>query len=353
MLNVDLEETLRALDNSILKLIPFQTRDKCHLRVKPSTMNAVSESLIRDGHVDQRLANLKAEAVPKLSKQWYLEYLADQGEAVRMLDLAVQVNLQSLTILLECLVSNVRNGQLLTGMMAARAALEFFAQFESLVSELQKCPEPIDPATAKQMREKVHALLVKVLYGRRVDWPKLINEPRSSIRQNKLKYEPSELCIDLTASQILNKIDRLEKKVCGARGAYEVLCEFTHPNVGTFLLATGPDLDHQDENGLKWTKYSISGAVENDFPKELTTVFDEIFQVILECIDYTTESLMTTSVPAALANLKSMAQILVSDLLFQEIMIDTGSCRMTDVWHPYSHCPCGSGEKTKFCCGKR
>jgi hypothetical protein len=53
------------------------------------------------------------------------------------------------------------------------------------------------------------------------------------------------------AKQVLDKIDALNKSIPGARAAYEILCDYLHPNVGDLFAATLSYSERPDRFGIK------------------------------------------------------------------------------------------------------
>lgn len=78
----------------------------------------------------------------------------------------------------------------------------------------------------------------KSLYGTKIDWHKLTEVNFEKAKARDLNYRPKDQFLDVSANQILNNVDKLGKKVPGCRLAYDVLCEFLHPNVGDLFAAT-------------------------------------------------------------------------------------------------------------------
>jgi hypothetical protein len=88
---------------------------------------------------------------------------------------------------------------------------------------------------------KIETDVSKALYGTAVNWESIADK---DLAQIDLKREvgkgSKERLGGLFATQILDKIDSLNKKCVRTRAAYEILCEFLHPNIGD-LLASATD----------------------------------------------------------------------------------------------------------------
>src|SRR5262249_45644029 len=101
--------------------------------------------------------------------------------------------------------------------------------------------------------QKIAAHVVGRAYGTRVDWQGIIRAPvNQRFEKEDVKYEVSDNRADVTAPQVLGGIDRLDKVVPGTRAAYEILCEFAHPNVGGLLATTATVTTREDRLHNKW-----------------------------------------------------------------------------------------------------
>lgn len=72
----------------------------------------------------------------------------------------------------------------------------------------------------------------KLVYGTRLDWQKLKEGGFRNSKVSQIKYTSDDGNKDLSAQNILSKIDKADKEIRGLRICYEFLCEFLHPNVG-------------------------------------------------------------------------------------------------------------------------
>jgi len=168
----------------------------------------------------------------------------------------------------------------------------------------------------------------------RVDWQGLLADPQ--LKPKKLDYKPTESRQDLKAEQVLKGVDGLGQE---ARAVYDVLSEFSHPNVGfLFGLTESMSLPAERDGALWITKvHSLNPPLAA--VSVLGPVLERIFNEILEVMQHFEQLLIRAGEMGD--NLLSLSQAVVRDAVHHA------------VFNRYAACPCGSGAKIKFCCGKR
>jgi hypothetical protein len=119
-----------------------------------------------------------------------------------------------------------------------RGLIERTAAVESLIQTV--APILVVPArTTEEAFRKVLEIgeaAAVALFGTKLDWKMLAEADLPSISAKDTAYRSTEYTVNLTAKQVLNAVDRLSKRIPGSRVAYDVLCEFLHPNVGICWL---------------------------------------------------------------------------------------------------------------------
>jgi hypothetical protein len=94
------------------------------------------------------------------------------------------------------------------------------------------------------------------------------------------KYAQKENTIDIAARNILNSIDKLDKRVRGTRNCYDVLCEFLHPNVGDMHASTIKSSVEYDGFGTRHLIRDL-GIGPKDFTNspDIKLVISQVFSI--------------------------------------------------------------------------
>jgi len=112
-----------------------------------------------------------------------------------------------------------------------------------------------------------HSVILKSIYGTRVDWIKLASSELENAKRKEYEYKANSEFADESAEQILNRVDQLSKEVKGTRLAYDVFCEFLHPNSGDLYSATQISKIHVDSWGTRHVTRML-GIGERSFGSE-------------------------------------------------------------------------------------
>ena len=112
-----------------------------------------------------------------------------------------------------------------------------------------------------------HSVILKSLYGTRIDWIKAASSEVDKVKRKEYEYKSSEGFADESAEQILNRVDQLSKKIAGVRFAYDMFCEFLHPNSGDLFSATMRSTAHVDSWGTRHLTRKL-GIGGRDFSSE-------------------------------------------------------------------------------------
>jgi hypothetical protein len=142
------------------------------------------------------------------------------------------------------------------------------------------------------------------------------------------------------AEQVLNKIDRLNKSAPGVRAAYEILCDYLHPNVGDLFAATSSYVECVDRSGVKHIIRTIGGR-PHDLPTADRVALTRVFGLVVHLVE-------------------------ISEYDYQrckwldEKLTDMATSYTRQVIKKNRHlfkkrdfCPCSSGELIFRCCGQR
>lgn len=233
-----------------------------------------------------------------------------------------------------------KNNSLLMAMMALRSILEVSGNVILLETDIRQLNEPKNENIARMEWLGAFEYLVDGrLMGRRVDYSLLI---RNGLRgPRKFAYKPGAMEADQTAKDLLNGVDALDKRIKGARAAYEFFSEFAHPNLASVWI-------HYDRTETKIKVLDIHGyAVHHQqrkvggyFMDTFGSVVSEGIEIVSECID---ELLRMDLVLET--NGENMARH--AKKAIREIVKHNPSA-----FDSREMCPCSSGKNIQQCCGK-
>lgn len=154
-------------------------------------------------------------------------------------------------------------------------------------------------------------------------------------------YKPSPDLQDKSAVDLMNSIDLLDKKVKGARHAYEFLSEYAHPNVGN--AGTGlkeykrRDLPNGFELITRLYSSTSIGSITVDGTLFLFLELLEIFESVL------------------LLLVEMNRQLQPIELSLRDVskkLIRKGLRNYPETFEPMYPCPCFSGKFVSVCCGR-
>ncbi len=169
-----------------------------------------------------------------------------------------------------------RKGQLSVPCAAPRSLIERIAHTVALSDGIKGMPAaPISPETPLKTVLELGQIIVKSLYGTQQNWTKLTKIDFREASHKDVAYIITAEDGGIKATNVLGSIDKLEKRVPGARLTYEVLCEFLHPNRGDLYGATTDARSLTDHYGMRYLERVIGLG-----PKSLAKLPD--LQVITE-----------------------------------------------------------------------
>lgn len=127
---------------------------------------------------------------------------------------------------------SAKDNSLLMAITALRSILEVSGNAALLERDLHELAEPKDENVAlMEWLGEFESVIDGRIAGVRVDYSALT---RNGLRgAKKFSYKPGELEADRTAKDLLNGVDVLDKRIKGARAAYEFFSEFAHPNLAS------------------------------------------------------------------------------------------------------------------------
>jgi hypothetical protein len=252
------------------------------------------------------------------------------------------ISSRALVNLLQSSLHALNQENILVLLLCYRGILECIGQYYFFLKSMDSIKRPSDDYNALlEYLGLVIETAVTNIGGTRINWPALINsqDVGKLIEKRNFKYSSNESMINIEAKSAITGISHLDKKVRGALGVYDILCEFAHPNIGLVLLFKPDANSFIDREDIPWIKNVIDSCAPLSFLGNCSSIFKKIFQVIEDSLDF-------------YLNLDSTAEIQINELRkFTKDFITIELRRKKDLINPYSLCPCNSGNKLKFCCG--
>lgn len=237
------------------------------------------------------------------------------------------------------------NGDLLGFYWGLRGILERVAHIHYLRIEMEKAKAKADNIETKAAHPFLETFehdpaIRNSLYGTTVKWNDLafksLKEP--SVRKLVGKATKDSLGAHF-ATQVLNKIDTLEKSVAGVRASYELLCDYLHPNVGDMLACTSDYIESTDRNGVKMIKRVLGNGISPVATVD-QVVMERVCAILTEALNQFEADLIL------LINIRDNLDHLLRDYNRSIIKKYRPYFRMNDL------CTCASGKPIKTCCGK-
>jgi hypothetical protein len=235
---------------------------------------------------------------------------------------------------------------LLAFLWMLRTLLERFAHINFLVCTVEKklaSENAFDENASYVNMLAIDEVSKQALYGTLVHWNRIATKSLSEIDLNSdLGKNTKKELGPHAAKQVLDKIDFLEKKIKGTRAAYEVLCEFLHPNVGDLYACTSKYKQSEDRNNVIYIERDISVLGKSD---GLTRTVE---QVILERIC----NLICDICDLYESDLDN--GVVISKKMVQKLQKSTRSNIRNNrkFFKMHDRCPCASGREAFECCGK-
>lgn len=235
---------------------------------------------------------------------------------------------------------SAKDNSLLLAITGLRSILEVAGNAALLERDLKELEEPKDENFAlMNWLSAFESIIDGRIAGVRVDYSVLT---KNGLRGTKnFSYKPGEFEADQTAKDLLKGVDVIDKRIKGARSAYEFFSEFAHPNFASVLT-------HYDHTEVKIKVLDIHGyAVHHqrrhvgaDFLDTFGSLVAEGIEIAGECVD----ELMRIDLVLKTEG-ETMAKH-VKKAIREIIKRDPAAFDSREL------CPCNSGKNIQQCCGK-
>jgi len=331
-------------------LAPIAEESFAYSVVLQKAINDQSDQWIADGTIGRETKDSpmgpsrSLNRTPQVTREFARTLIYNIARPVTTLRTQVQVAERAIHRLLRGADNALKHSDFVVAFICYRGCIEQVAHMAILERDLAKLqPESRYPA-AQRFVGAAYEVLCRKLYATRVNW-QLFADPKvfeQSILEEEISYAAHEDRVDATAKSCLAGIDYLNKRLKGTRACYEVLCEFTHPNVGTLAAFTGSTRFRVDSGCVPW----IDKTLDEKGPFALLQEFGFVVERLCEAVALSLDELRGRVLPD-LIRFEGILQPAIQAL-----------CRQTIKNNPalverYDTCPCLSGNKTRFCCGKR
>lgn len=219
---------------------------------------------------------------------------------------------------------------------ALRGLIERIAHIVALSEDLRPLSESILPP--KKPWEPLFGVrdrIARALLGTQRDWLKLAESDFRQTASEDLKYANRDDRADLRARSILTAVGNLEKRIPGSRLAYDVLCEFLHPNIGDMVGATLAIDLHTDQHGtIHIIKNYGLGPKEQ---RDLAPIMVKLLSVCRDIVRY---------IPIAFAEIETISK---SASFMAKKYAHPMVKRGRHLFANEDRCPCHSGLTVKAC----
>lgn len=298
-----------------------------------SQQNEISDDLIDRGIVSREGELLRQ---PSVGPFFVHAQVANIAWPYKLMGAFEHVKGLTLARLLTSALRAFDEGDFVVACVCLRSALEHIAHFYSAKMDAERLELGANKSERLKSLFAYHASLLQTVYGTRTDWLAAITTEPSQWKK-PFEYRSETGRIDIQAKSIMGKLDKLEKSVSGSRAVYELLCEFAHPSTGTMFSFSRENHRYEDRNGVVWVEREFSPGNPSAFVHEAHTALKGIFETVDRCLQVFLDDL------GEWAMQKEKVFRLTQSVIHEAITA------YPEYFEPYELCPCGSGEKTKFC----
>jgi hypothetical protein len=345
-LDLKLADTLASMGSAHERLRASVAAGYDYQLVLQAKLNAVTDQMVKEGVMSRDSHDSPMGPTKRLLKPivpnaaLVAAQTAQNSASYRILGTLSYTCRLAVTKLLDGHRQGILIGDMLVPMVCIRGAIEHIAHYHAVIHKLRPYTVPVTFEDGNRTLMEIFTLLIKSNYGTRIDWKHLLTaDIDKPLDAESLKYKREENRADRESKSIMSAIDLLGKTVKGTRAVYDVLCEFSHPNVGNLLLFTESAGPATDAHGVHCVKKHLSPQVPSGFLQEAVPVVCRIYEQAELCLRHL-ESLLEEGTKEREKVLK-ITQVVVSRLV----------SRNRSAFDAYATCPCGSGKKVKFCCG--
>lgn len=239
--------------------------------------------------------------------------------------------------------NSLEAGECLVAFMCYRGLLEQVGHMLGFLRDISNLPSGEGFEESCKFLTNLVETASKRLHATRVGWKKIVNSKNLDelIKNNEVGYEKSPDRFDQTSKSCMNGVDLLDKRVRGARAVYDILSEFAHPNIGTLMASTMEVTSETGGDGVVWVHKSLHSGPSFAFLDEWSSLTSILLETVAASASLGVKLLDEFEAEAQRG--QDAAKRVIPRFL-------NSNRQLFDI---YSLCPCGSGDKIRFCCGKR
>lgn len=256
----------------------------------------------------------------------------------KQLGALIAVSRVLLVELCQSAVQGFESGQLSVPLMTLRAIVERLSFLNLVANDLRSFPSR--PTSKTSMNDVIN--LTKPIGGRlyatKLNWRKLFETDLRTASGEDLAYLHDPMKLDIAAKSILNAVDKLSRRIPGLRNAYDVLCEFLHPNVGDLISATVKVERATTRDHINFNVRNIGlGSKDLSLVVDQSKILSQILEIAKEAVDFGPELLSEIHQKYVSMNMVSKRNAHKLRKKYREIF------RSDDL------CPCLSGLEVRRC----
>lgn len=237
------------------------------------------------------------------------------------------------------LSKSLEDGHLLSALTILRAMFEQVADAVTIEQSLiGVVSESLTLSENSNQIAKFSDILHKHTLATRIDWEHYLDNPIKGVK--KKAYSSRESIANAEADSILNSVDALDKLIKGARRGYEFLCEFAHPNVGTYFVYRSSKKEVKKSSPFMFIETISSNQIPSDTIDWLKKPIFETFELFCEALNLYIQLANEIDKKCRLLDKKN------KEIVFQALQ------NYKSDWNRKEPCPCLSGLIVGLCCGK-
>lgn len=347
--SAELRASIAGIKESAKKLSEKTSEDFRYSVIYQQQINSFTDELLRDGTMLRQTTDTPMGPARTITRQLNLTpqlaraHIYNQARVGTMVRTQMQAAVRAVAQLLRGADVALQECNFQTALVCYRGCIEQVGHLAVVAKQLNSLTEPTDFDKSCGFLVEAYELMAKRLYATRVSWIALAQGHNFDelIKKDRVAYEEHPDRVNVEAGSCLKGVDILDKEIKGTRAIYNILCEFTHPNVGNLIIATVQASPREDAQGLGWIDKALSSFAPPIVIQQMPQLMEWIFKVV----DLVLRDLQVRIVPDVES---SAAKILRTAQVFTKEMVK----RNRNLIDPYAQCPCGSDKKLRFCCGK-
>jgi hypothetical protein len=244
----------------------------------------------------------------------------------------------------ETAAEGFRIGHLTSPCAALRCLIERVGHAVSLADVIKNLPTmPISPEAPLKPLIDVSTPIIRALYGTQRNWEKLVEVDFRKASSKEVAYSIPDEEWSIRASNVMNAIDKLEKRIRGARLTYEVLCEFGHPNRGDLYGATVAAQATADYHGTRHINRTLNfGPKTLIGSSDIQVVIDKVMEIAVDVV---------RSLPNILDEIEVVSDYATK--ITQDFAHRVANRNYKHLFTNRDPCPCLSGLRVRDCSRRR